>query len=298
MDNSDAVRRYMGRAEFEKATHSLLGLVNGIAIDGRVNEAELQFLEMWIADHRIRADRHPFNELIPRVEAAIADGVLDAEERADILWLCEKLVEPDYFDAVTVHMQHLHAILAGIAADAEITIEELSGLREWIQAHEPLKGLWPYDEIEAVLVSVFRDGRIDPDEHAMLLRFFGEFVAILDGKTIVSPVLLKDGMLAGVCAVCPEIRIEGSVFCLTGKSFLMTRAKFQQVISDLGGIPSDSMTDRVDYLVVGAEGNPCWAYACYGRKVERAVELRKQGRRIQIVHENDFHDAVADSGKS
>lgn len=51
---------------------------------------------------------------------------------------------------------------------------------------------------------------------------------------------------------------------------------------------------KVDYLVIGAEGNPCWSYACYGRKVERAVELRKEGLRIMIVHERDFHDALVE----
>ena len=54
---------------------------------------------------------------------------------------------------------------------------------------------------------------------------------------------------------------------------------------------------RVDYLVIGADGNPCWAFACYGRKVEKAVELRKSGVRIMIIHESDFHDAVLDAGK-
>ncbi len=27
-------------------------------------------------------------------------------------------------------------------------------------------------------------------------------------------------------------------------------------------------------LVIGGGANPCWAYACYGQKVEKAVELR------------------------
>jgi len=54
------------------------------------------------------------------------------------------------------------------------------------------------------------------------------------------------------------------------------------------------VTRRVNYLVVGADGNPCWAYACYGRKVEKTVALRKKGSAILIVHENDVHDAIAD----
>ena len=67
-------------------------------------------------------------------------------------------------------------------------------------------------------------------------------------------------------------------------------------VGKLGGEVITSVTKQVTYLVIGADGNPCWAYACYGRKVEKAVELRKQGIRILIIHENDFHDAVADMG--
>jgi hypothetical protein len=48
----------------------------------------------------------------------------------------------------------------------------------------------------------------------------------------------------------------------------------------------------LDYMVFGTAGNPCWAYACYGRKVEQAVALRKEGYRLMIVH--DFRDALAD----
>ena len=59
-----------------------------------------------------------------------------------------------------------------------------------------------------------------------------------------------------------------------------------------GGIFKDSVVKNTDFLIVGDEGNPCWAFSCYGRKVEKAIELRKSGSKIQIVHENDFWDCV------
>ena len=43
-------------------------------------------------------------------------------------------------------------------------------------------------------------------------------------------------------------------------------------------------------------GPPCWAYSCYGRKIEEAMELRKSGAHVQIVNETDFWDAVWDNG--
>ena len=54
--------------------------------------------------------------------------------------------------------------------------------------------------------------------------------------------------------------------------------------------------NALDYLVIGANGNECWAYSAYGRKVEQAIELRKSGSRLTIIHEFDFWDAVEDSG--
>ena len=59
-----------------------------------------------------------------------------------------------------------------------------------------------------------------------------------------------------------------------------------------GGRFHKSVVRELDYLVIGADGNPCWAFACYGRKVEAAIEYRKQGCKIVMVHEDDFWEAV------
>jgi NAD-dependent DNA ligase len=294
MSDHYAYRKFTGKAEFEKAINSLLGLIEGIAIDTKINHNEISFLQAWLDDHQINSGRHPFNELFPVIKQAVADGVLTEEERADISWLCKRLTSAEYFNAATADMQKLHAIVAGIASDGEISVEELKGLASWLGNHEHLKRCWPYDEIESLVTSVLMDKKIDPEEHQMLTRFFGEFVSLLDNKTIVSPVFIEGSNLVGLCAVCPEISFAGAIFCLTGQSHKYTRAEFEEQIAKLGCKAVDGVSKKVDYLVVGADGNPCWAYACYGRKVEKAVELRKAGHSIVIVHENDFHDAVYD----
>jgi hypothetical protein len=296
MNAYDAYRKYTGKAEFEKAVNSLLGLVEGISIDAKINETEISFLQAWLEDHRINSRKHPFNELFPVVEQAFADGELTEEEKSDIMWLCKRLTSADYFSAVTADMQKLHAIIAGIASDAEISIEELNGLSAWLEDHDHLKRCWPYDEIESLVTSVLSDKKIDAEEHKLLMSYFGEFVSILDNKTIMSPVLLEETNLVGLCSVCPQISFADTLFCLTGQSYKYTRSEFEEVIYSLGGKSASYISKKVNYLVVGSEGNPCWAYACYGRKVEKAVELRKAGYPIVIVHENDFHDAVLDQG--
>lgn len=286
--------KFTTRAQLEKSVNSLLGIIEGISIDGAINASEYGFLRLWLNEHAELQDRHPFNELVPVVQAAMADGVLTQDEQEDIIWLCERLRSTEYYDKTTADLQRLHAMLGGIVADGLISEEELRGLSSWLEDHEHLKTCWPYDEIGSLITAVLADRKIDEQEHKMLKDFFSEFIAVLDGRTIVSPSISEGTTLVGLCAVCPEIEFNGSKFCFTGASTRYTRLQLVETVSRLGGEVVPSMSAKVRYLVIGAEGNPCWAYACYGRKVEKAVELRKSGVRLLIVHENDFHDAVAD----
>lgn len=286
--------RFTGPGRLEKAINSLIGLIEGVAIDGIINGAEAGFIESWLQENAELRSHHPFNELMPVVAEAIADGVLTSEERQDILWLCEKLRSTEFFDAATADMQRLHGLMAGIVGDGEITETEIRGLSSWLTEHDHLRTCWPYDEVGSLVTSVLRDGRIDDDERTQLHNFFGEFIALADNRTIVSPQLIQGASFTGLCAVCPEITFEGRRFVFTGASNKYSRAQFRSAVEGLRGHVSESVSGKTDYLIIGAEGNPCWAFACYGRKVEMAVALRKQGVRLLLVHENDFHDALSD----
>lgn len=288
--------RYTGRPMMDKAINTLLGLVEGVAIDGAINPKERSVLNLWLEEHSNYKTKHPFNELIPLVERTISDSFIDNEERQDILWLCERLKSTRFYDETTADLQILQGFLGGVAADGEVTEEELSGLRAWLDDHDYLRRCYPYDEVDSLITSVLKDGSISPDEHKALQSFFGEFITVLDNRTITSPVVSLERSLQGVCAVCPEIIFQDSSFCFTGESSRFTRNEFHGLITRLGGTACPSVTKKLDYLVIGADGNPCWAYACYGRKVEKAIELRKSGSRVLLVHEHDFHDAIADFG--
>lgn len=288
--------KYTAKSRLEKAINSLVGLVEGIAIDGSINSSEAGFLELWLREHSELRNHHPYNELMPVVQAAIADGVLTQDEREDIIWLCERLRSTNFFDQTTADLQRLHAILGGIASDGHVSEGEIAGLSAWLREHDHLRTCWPYDEVDSLILGVMRDRHIDAKEQAILKEFFSEFVAILDDRTIVEPLVKTNLSISGLCAACPEIEFRGSLFCFTGASSRYTRNSLARMVERLGGEVSSSITKATRYLVIGADGNPCWAYACYGRKVEKAVELRKAGARILIVHENDFHDAALDAG--
>ena len=285
--------KFNSRNRLEKSVNSLMGILQGIALDGTINASEIALFKVWLEDHEEIKNLQPFTELIILIEMTLDDGVLAEDERQDIFWLCGRLLDSAIIDE-KADIQRLHAILGSICFDNTITKEELSNLSLWMQDHEYLKKKYPYDEVESLITSTMSDKVIDDIEQKRLICFFNEFIPLLDGKTIIDPGIMIGGKVIGLCSVCPEIKFAGSRFCFTGASSRYTRDKLAEIAQKLGGEVTSSVSKNLDYLVIGAEGNPYWAFACYGRKVEKAVEVRKSGGHLQIVHENDFHDAVAD----
>lgn len=283
-----------GLSRFDKAVNTLLGIVEGISMDGKINSDEVLLLRHWIDENSSHKDQHPFTELLPIVSSSISDGVLDAEEHQDLVWLCERLRSTKYYEPITADIQRLHGIMAGIAADWMVSESELHSLSEWLEDHSHLKTCWPYDEVDSLITAVLSDGKINPKEQELLIKFFNEFIAISNNRTIDCPITEESGSIGGLCAVCPEISFGGKKFCFTGASTKYTRKQFSGLVIRLGGEILNCVSAKLDYLIIGSAGNPCWAYACYGRKVEESVALRKTGAKILLVHENDFHDAVAD----
>jgi hypothetical protein len=51
--------RFTSRAQLEKSVNSLLGLIEGIAIDSFINPSEVSFLNLWLDEHADLRDRHP-----------------------------------------------------------------------------------------------------------------------------------------------------------------------------------------------------------------------------------------------
>lgn len=283
--------QFTGRARLSRDMHILEGYVQGIAADSRVKDIEIENLIRWLTKHNEFADRHPFNEVIPRIQRIISDGIIDVEERADLLWLSSKFTTNDeYYDHATSDMQRLQGILAGILSDELITEGELRALDAWVAERKHLKSCWPYDQLHGIISLVLRDGKIDAQEHEALIQFFGEFVSS-GGRNAVGA--LEEGVtVSGVCSMTPVIEFLKRRFCFTGTSERCSKRELARCVRDLGGNVHENVRVDTDYLIVGAKGNQCWAYACYGRKVEEAVDRRRKGQQITIVHEYDFWRAV------
>lgn len=290
-------RKFTQKSEIDKNLNVLEGIIQGISIDGRINDKERAELTNWVDSlkpyYRIKAIR----EVSRYLQEALTDEIITNEEKEDLLWLCKKVrsKETDYYDFVTKEIQRLHGLLHGILADNKIGEAELQGLKKWIFEHEDLQGIYPYDEILSLLISILEDGIVTAEEEKLLKAYFSEFIDFSRSTTIdleEIEALRQEITIAGLCAVDPTIIWENREFCFSGISSRVRRKDFADIVKSTGATFSESLRKSTNYLVVGDSGNPCWAFSAYGRKVERAKAMRKSGHSILIVHEIDFWDAL------
>ena len=299
MDMERDYRLFTGPAELHKAINTLRGIIAGISTDVSVQNSEIAELAHWCSLHEHLRNRHPFSEILPVVENACVDGVITEEESKDILWVCSSFAASgDYYDEITSSIQFLAGMIHGMMADNELGDDEIKALYAWTKANDFLAGTYPFDEIYSLLSSILSDRKITEDERNTLIAFLSNIIEFKDSLNLTEKEfvdLREHYSVDGICATCPEIHIDGRSFCFTGEFHHGKRSEIAAKVKELGGSSKSSVSSKTDYLVVGNAGNPCWAYACYGRKIEDAVNLRKNGGHILIVNENDFWDALEDA---
>lgn len=295
IDEIELYRKFTGPAEHHKAVNNFLGLLDGISIDKVVDEDEANELKNWYTLYRPLINRHPFNEILPVIDDILEDGIVTPEELDSLQWLCRQVISGNYYDLITSAIQNLHGVLHGVLANNNLTDTEITNLQIWLADHSILNGTYPFDEIFSLICSITEDGIITETERNTLKAFFSEFVDERDSVNLNSKELAEMRArysIKGICVKNPQIIVPGSVFCFTGASARASRDEIARIICERGGSFKSSVTRKTQYLIVGNEGNPCWAYACYGRKIEQAVELRKNGYPVLIVNELDFWAAL------
>jgi DNA polymerase-3 subunit epsilon len=86
----------------------------------------------------------------------------------------------------------------------------------------------------------------------------------------------------------PESVFFEKVVAFTGTLSSMSRAEAFQLIADIGGIPSDSVTKNTDYLVVGQQDFRIVGQDGMSSKQRKAIEIAEKGCPIEILSEEDF----------
>lgn len=282
------------KSQADKALNSLKGILIGIKLDNLINEKEVSELRQWCKNHKEFATANPFKDFMTNIVSIISSDTSFHETIEDLLWLCEKHEKNNiYYDQITADLQILQGICHGILSDGHITEDEVINLHQWLEDNSHLQSYYPYDEIRSLLFTILSDGVIEENELITLKAFLNQFIKIQDKETALNiDNQTSDINISAHCSSNPDIILDGKTFCITGTLTTGTKANLEAKIDNLGGIPTKSVTQKTDYLIVADNGNKAWTFACYGRKVEKALSLRKKGNKITLIHESDFYKII------
>lgn len=94
-------------------------------------------------------------------------------------------------------------------------------------------------------------------------------------------------------AADPEHPLFGETVCFSGDLEGFGRKDAQQIVADFGASVSASVTKKTTLVVMGRfDPSTLKAGASLSSKVERAIELRMQGQRVEVIDEPTFVELI------
>lgn len=188
-----------------------------------------------------------------------------------------------YINEMNQCLGALLGIASGLLADRELKDSEIRFLKAWLDNHSAIATTWPGDVVHSRVSAVLADGRVTTDERNHLVetlqRLVGGTLEELAASTHVTQLLPYE---------TPPLQYPSATFCLTGDFVFAPRGACEKEILARGGLVKSSVSRKLRYLVVGGLGSPEWKHGSFGTKIEKAMELKKEGAPIFLVHEDHW----------
>lgn len=186
----------------------------------------------------------------------------------------------------------LLGLIAGITADGQLHDLEIQFLRTWLAENKRVNIHWIGQRIGSMIDAALADGRVSDEERADLLA---EMQAV-SGAHFADTGCVTAEAVSFPADAC-EVRLPGSIVVLTGKFLFGSRGECVSATEAAGATCADSVTQKVNYLVIGAAGaTVSWEQASYGAKIDTAMKLKERGHPIFILTEDAWRAALATRG--
>jgi NAD-dependent DNA ligase len=185
-------------------------------------------------------------------------------------------------------LDELIGLARGLTADGVLNQSEVEYLEKWLVAHSQVVRASPVTQtLHRRVAEMLSDGVVDPQERAELFdtlsRFSGNDFEL--GEVFPSTSL-------PFCDPVPLITFPGQAFCLTGIFKRGGRSACEAEIRERGGTIHVALTQKTNYLVVGAYASQDWKHSSFGTKILKAIEYRDRNIGTKIIGEDAWSKAL------
>ena len=159
---------------------------------------------------------------------------------------------------------------------------EVEYLQKWLVAHREVHQSPMAANLLLRVNSMLADNVLDREEALELFDTLQQFSGadIELGESLKATTLPLDEPL-------PSVLFDSRNYCFTGTFAFGPRHECEAAVVELGGA-CGSLTKNTNYLVIGIYATDSWAHSSYGRKIERALELKQDGVPIHIIGEQHW----------
>ena len=180
----------------------------------------------------------------------------------------------------------LIGLSTGLIADNVVTQQEAETLHKWLvqnrHSNNPI-----IENLLNKVAEMLDDGFLDNEESSELL----ELLKNITGDASDFGELAKTSKLP-LDEPSPAITFSGSTFLFTGTFAFGIRKDCHAVTENLGGIISNGVNKKLNYLVIGSYVTDSWAHENFGRKIEKAMAYRVTTPSLKIISEEHWANAA------
>lgn len=190
---------------------------------------------------------------------------------------------------VTRSLNQLMGIVNGVVCDGQLHDSEVHFLSTWLEENGKLKTVHPASVIYRLIREALSDGVLTLEEKEHLLKS----LSAISGNDFWKTGAALPEIIASVFDDDPTVVFTGNIFVMTGDFMFGTRAACHKATEHRGGQTKDAVTNKTNYLVVGAMASPTWLESNFGRKIQKAAEMAESGDfEIAIIRETDWAMAL------
>jgi NAD-dependent DNA ligase len=182
----------------------------------------------------------------------------------------------------------LLGLCKGILADQVVNESEARYLRHWLHENENVAKVWPGNTLLRKIDLILSDDFASEEELDNLKKWLQVMLADTyaeDGTTSSGITHLKE-------TTSESIIFPDRTFCFTGIFLYGVRRECESATTLKGGLCTNSVSRKLNYLVTGAEANDAYIGGSFGTKLQKAQDLISKGHPLKIISEELWQTAI------
>ncbi|GEO83402.1 MULTISPECIES: BRCT domain-containing protein [Alphaproteobacteria] len=179
-------------------------------------------------------------------------------------------------------IDELVGIARGLIADDNLNHAEIEFLQAWLAANLSISNHPVINKLYQRVNAILADGIIEHDEALELLCTLRQFAG---SKFELGEVLTSTDL--PLCDPPPPLSFAGTRYCFTGTFAFGQRKHCEQAVMERGA-QAGALTQKTNFLVIGAYATESWKHSSFGNKIIQACEWRERGLPISVVTEQHW----------